>query len=140
MIDFEAMVSQIVSLGYSRAVAESQVRAQHPAIAPPPADVVRDAAVLERKEQAEVAKIFRAHGCLVYSLSQPRATKQAPGLADLYVFAPRARLAWWFEVKRPVGGVQSPAQREFQQLCDQCGVRYVIGGQREAWALVQNLK
>lgn len=110
--------------------------------APPtePAEEKRRADLLEKHEQNAVRKIFVAHGCAVYNLSQSRATKQTPGLPDLFVFSSRSGHAFWFETKRPVGGVQSRPQREFQERCAQCGVRYVIGGQTEAWALLREFR
>ena len=81
---------------------------------------------LEKSEQAEVVKLYRAFGCHVYNLSQARATKQTPGLPDLYVF--RAPHAWWHETKRPVSGKPSPAQKVFSDECLECYVNHTIGG------------
>jgi len=88
--------------------------------------------VTEKAEQLEVVRLYRTAGCEVYSLSQPRATMQSPGFGDLYVFCERKGLAWWFETKRPKGGRQSEAQKKFQELCQRCGIGYVIGGFDEA--------
>lgn len=86
---------------------------------------------LEKEIQLDVVRMYRAHGCTVFSLSQPRATKQTPGIGDLYVFWPEliglGPAAWWHETKTPTGK-QPPDQREFQRLCEECGVGYVIGG------------
>ena len=89
--------------------------------------IAEDDARLEKVIQTDVVKLYRAHGCVVFSLSQPRATKQTPGIADLYVFCPSAAAAWWHEVKTPTGK-QSPAQVVFQQFCESCHVGYVLGG------------
>jgi len=81
---------------------------------------------LEKSEQAEVIKLYRAYGCHVYSLSQARATKQTPGLPDLYVFRPPH--AWWHETKRPVSGNPSPAQKVFSDECLASFVNHTMGG------------
>jgi hypothetical protein len=97
----------------------------------------RDADRLEKAEQLEVTKIFRAFGGRVYSLSQARASKQTPGLGDMFVVFPQC-VSFWFEVKRAVGGRVSQAQQEFHDLCDGIpfGSAHVIGGRREAEDLV----
>lgn len=87
---------------------------------------------LEKQIQADVVKLYRAHGCVVFSLSQPRATKQTPGIGDLFVFWANGHedcvgRAWWHETKTP-SGTARPDQREFRRLCDQCDVAYVMGG------------
>ena len=86
---------------------------------------------LEKQIQRDVIKLYRAHQCIVYSLSQPRATKQTPGIGDLYVFWPDMRglgpCAWWHETKTETGK-QRPDQYEFRQFCQQCSVGYVLGG------------
>ena len=81
---------------------------------------------LEKSEQAEVVKLYRAYGCHVYNLSQARASKQTPGLPDLYVFRPPH--AWWHETKRPISGHPSPAQKVFNDECFASFVNHTIGG------------
>jgi len=81
---------------------------------------------LEKSEQSEVMKLYRAYGCHVYNLSQARATKQTPGLPDLWVT--RGEHAWWHETKRPVSGKPSPAQEVFAQECLAAGIVHVLGG------------
>jgi len=138
--EFDEMVSQMVAMKIPRHMAEAAARRK---LGLRSAGEEIGAAVankaLEKAEQSECVKIYRAHGCVVYSLSQPRATKQSPGLPDLVVFAPRYRAAWWHEVKRPVGGVPSPAQVDFQQRCAECGVRYVIGDRTVAWNILREI-
>jgi hypothetical protein len=48
------------------------------------------------EEQSAVRRIFAAAGGLVYSTSDPRATRSTPGLSDLFVILPNRRLflAW----------------------------------------------
>jgi hypothetical protein len=94
-----------------------------------------DADRLERAEQHEVVKVFRAFGLRVYSLSQARASKQTPGLGDLFVILP-GRCAFWWETKRPKGGQVSAAQQEFHDLCNAAGAPHHFGGRREAEDLV----
>lgn len=93
-----------------------------------------DPRIAEKAEQLYVTRLLRAHGCVVRSTSQARASKIAPGVPDLIVFAPRVGCAAFLEVKRSSGGIQSPAQRDFQRDCDVCGWRYLIGDRRTAWA------
>ena len=96
-----------------------------------------DEARLEKAEQLEVQKVFRAFGARVYWLSQARAAKQTPGLGDLFVIFP-ALVSFWWESKRQKGGRISEAQQEFHELCT--GVRegswHYFGGRREAEDLV----
>ena len=94
--------------------------------------IAEDDQRLEKEIQADVVKLYRAFSCIVYKLSQPRATKQTPGIGDLYVFWPEMRglgpTAWWHETKTPTGE-QRPDQREFQRLCEAVESRsYVMGG------------
>ena len=95
------------------------------------ARLAEDDSRLEKEIQLEVVKLYRAHGCVVYNFSQARASKQSPGVGDLYVFWPAMRgdgpTAWWHETKTPTGK-QSPAQLVFQQFCESCHVGYVLGG------------
>jgi hypothetical protein len=93
----------------------------------------------EKECQRAVTKFFRAAGCVVYSLSQPRRTMQTEGLPDLWVFCPRRRCAWWWEVKRP-GGQLRPEQREFRVRCLDTGIRYEYGALEEAKALLTELQ
>jgi hypothetical protein len=100
--------------------------------APDPAELARierDAGVLEKTEQLEVVKRLRVCGFIVYNLSQARASKQTPGLADLYCVHRELALALWWESKRQVGGKYSDAQREFKAHNDRCGV-LCLGGDR----------
>ena len=87
---------------------------------------------LEKAEQLECWKVFRAFGGRVYSLSQARASKQTPGLGDDFVVFP-GRVSFWWESKRQKGGRISPAQQEFHELCAGAeGSKHHIGGRREA--------
>jgi hypothetical protein len=96
-----------------------------------------DADRLEKAEQLEVQKVFRAFGARVYWLSQARAAKQTPGLGDLFVVFPELMSFWW-ETKRQKGARVSDAQQEFHELCNGTneGSPHYIGGRREAEELV----
>lgn len=81
----------------------------------------------EKDIQRDIRRLYLAHGCTVYWLSQARETGQTAGLGDLFVFCRKAQRAWWHEVKTPTGDL-SPAQLDFQNDCDWCHVGYVYGG------------
>ncbi len=97
-----------------------------------PAEIERDERIAEDKEQHEVVKMFRAYGLKVYNLSQKRAAKQTPGLADLYVTKKAAAIAFWFETKRQVGGELSSAQVDFRDENQAAGVRWYSGDRYHA--------
>src|SRR6185312_1672006 len=98
----------------------------------------------EASVQREIVNALKLAGWSVWRIGQRDARKtQDPGVPDLYAmracqFDPKANvyrriaqvlahpLAIWIEVKRPVGGVQSPEQREFQSLASLCGQRYIL--------------
>lgn len=86
---------------------------------------------LEDKEQHEIVKLLRAYGCVVYSLSQKRATKQSPGIPDLFLFVPVSIGNAWFEVKIEGGDVR-PDQRDFADRCALYGSHYACGDLRAA--------
>ncbi|MGH7510642.1 MAG: VRR-NUC domain-containing protein [Gemmatimonadales bacterium] len=92
----------------------------------------------EKRCQEAVRRLFLAAGCQVCSLSQPRRTLQSAGLPDLWVFCPRRRMAWWWEVKRP-GGRLRPEQQAFRDRCLETGVRYHWGGLPEAITMLADL-
>lgn len=92
----------------------------------------------EKSVQVRVIATFKAHGGVVASLSQPRASMQTPGIADLYVFLPRRRRTVWWETKRP-GGKQSKEQIEFERLCRACGHDYGLGGPAEVETYLRSI-
>lgn len=139
MSDFDAMVNMLVSKGFPRSTAEAEVRAQYSELAPPPADVVKDESILEKKEQQAIIDQFRAYGFKVRNISQPRATKQAPGIGDLIVMHIARGIALWWEVKRQVGGRLSPDQVEFEDDCRACGWTYRSGDRYDAARYLVNL-
>lgn len=97
---------------------------------------------LEKEEQCEVVKLYRAMGCKVYSLSQPRATMQTEGIGDLFVVCQRKGVAFWHETKRRIDGKlekQRVEQREFEVLMQFCAIGYVLGGYNEAYRHLQQI-
>jgi hypothetical protein len=129
MSDFDEIVDTLmIQTGIDRTRAEAIVRDngyRRPVV--DPTLIERDANALEKAEQHEVAKLFRGHGFIVYNLSQSRAAKQTPGLADLWVVHRELPIAFWFETKRQVGGEHSDAQLAFAAECQRCQVGYATG-------------
>lgn len=72
-------------------------------------------------------RLMAALGFAIVRLSQKRRSKVTEGLPDRRYYHPRRRLFLWWEAKAS-WGKQSPAQRDFQELCDACGDPYVLGG------------
>ena len=97
---------------------------------PPPAPPMR-ARAPEKIVQLDVKRLYRQFGGVVYDFSQPRASMQTPGIADLLVCFPNRECAFWQEVKTEKGQ-QTLAQEQFQALMEQCGIPYVLGGTTEA--------
>ena len=81
----------------------------------------------EREIRAEGVKLLRALGCRVEVFSENRATRNTPGVPDVYAFLPNGRGTVWWESKRP-GGITGPDQRGFEAWCYMCGQPYVRGG------------
>lgn len=65
----------------------------------------------EKAVQAGVVRALRAMGFVVNDMSQPRATKQAPGVPDLYAQHPAWGIRLWVEVKAARGRVRHAQQR-----------------------------
>lgn len=101
--------------------------------------IVRNPHILEKEEQHECYKVFRAFGCTVWNLSQARETKQTPGLGDAFITHPDRGLAFWWETKRQVGGGHSPAQLEFRRHCLDGRVMYYTGDRFHAQQTVVDL-
>lgn len=137
VLTFDEAVSAVqrtTGCGYERAV--ELVRQDGRFAGTEPRAVQRDDRVAEKTEQVEVRKLFIGYGFLIYQLSQPRATKQTPGLFDLWCVHTRLPLALWFDVKRQVGGVLSSAQKEFQERTRAAGIRCESG---DRYAVVELL-
>ncbi len=89
---------------------------------------------LEDEIQEAGRKALELLGFTVYSLSQDRATRQTPGIADTYV-AGHGRTTW-AEWKRP-GKNQSPAQVLFEKDVTANGAEYHVWRHEDdaiAWA------
>lgn len=136
---FESMVNLLLASGFDRATAEREVRKQHPQLVARVAEDERKLNVLEKDEQAFIFKLFRGFGVIVYNLSQPRATKQTPGLPDMYCMHPGIRRAWWFETKRAEGGRLSEVQKVFIGHADSCNVDIWVGDRRAAARVLMDL-
>ncbi len=87
---------------------------------------------LEKHVQREITQFFTGLGCRVIRMGgAPRRTTNAAGVPDLWVFCPRKRLGFWWEVKA-IWGRPSEAQTSFAESCQVCHVPYGIGGMAEA--------
>ena len=84
----------------------------------------------EREIRAEGVKLLRALGCRVEVFSENRATRNTPGVPDVYAFLPQGRGTFWWEAKA-TGGTISDGQVEFERRCLMCGQPYVRGGLAE---------
>lgn len=130
--EFDVMVSAIMArTSCDRAKAIQVAKMNRPDLAEQAAaaeaKIVRDARILEREEQEEIAKMARAYGFKVRSTSQYRPSKVATGIGDL-ILVHRARgIGLWWETKRQVGGEQSPDQQEFESDCRLVGWTYRLG-------------
>ena len=94
-----------------------------------------DPGLSEKEIQRRVHLRLTELGVAVYWLSQPRASKQTPGLSDLLCFCPVRGL--FFVETKAAGGVQSEAQQKFQGRCRIAGVPYILGGLTEVEAFLQ---
>jgi hypothetical protein len=140
MLGYEATVRALRDQGVPEAKALKFAREQWPEVA-----AQQDAAALKaesrREKDVEHAgdNLMQAHGFTVVRFSQPRASKQTAGIPDRRYY--RAELgrssgiggvvfsnphALWWEAKA-ANGKQSPAQREFQTMAEECGETYLVG-------------
>jgi hypothetical protein len=88
---------------------------------------------LEKEEELRIDRLYKALCLKVVRFSQPRRTMQTEGIPDRKVYVERKGLTYWHEVKRPVGGKQSEAQKKFQEMAERCGETYVLGGYNAAY-------
>jgi hypothetical protein len=94
---------------------------------------------LEHAEQQEGIELLERLGWRAWRTGQRNATgTQDPGIADVYALHPRHGALWW-EAKRPVGGVQSADQIEFQTHCRIAGVPYACGALPQLRALLASI-
>lgn len=85
---------------------------------------------LERDIRKRCVARMRKLGCDVYSTSDRRASRNTPGLPDLYVVPPRGKPAFWWESKGD-GGKPSPEQLAFREKNAKAGVEVIIGGEAQ---------
>lgn len=93
----------------------------------------------EKAEQHRIRKLFESCGFKTYNLSQARASKQTPGLPDLWLVNPETGDALWWECKaaKPNGKPKPlrPEQSQFRDECLTCLVHHGWGTltEAEAW-------
>lgn len=130
--EFDSLVASIMATtGCDRAKAIQVAKMNRPHLAAEAAateaKIVRDARILEREEQAFIAKMARGYGFKVRNLSQYRPSKVSTGIADMILIHEARALGLWWETKRQVGGEQSDDQREFESDCRLVGWTYRMG-------------
>lgn len=124
---YEEFVEGLVRSGASRSWAEEQGRRKFDRPSPDSIEAKElEANALEKAHVAEGDKIVRALGGKVVSFSQPRASKQTPGIPDRRYYFERWAVVFWWEAKAE-WGAQSPAQKDFQAMCEACGESYLCG-------------
>lgn len=125
---YDALVQQLRAANVADEAAHREARRRYPdAATEQQAEVERRADVLEKDEQRAVVRMLREFGFTVRTLSQARASKQTPGLFDLFCTHRERPIAFWFDTKRQVGGKLSEAQQEFMADCRRCGVGAYAG-------------
>lgn len=77
----------------------------------------------EKEIQTATVRALRAMGMGVWSLSQPRATMQTEGVADLFVTG--RGICAWVEMKSATGR-QSDDQEKFQRAVEANGGLYIL--------------
>ena len=131
----EAIEQGLVAAGVPREKARAQALRECGLSLVPSAQQLEAVDDREEKELVrETDKRMRAAGFVVVNFSQPRASKQTPGIPDREYFHPGRGLFVKWEAKTP-RGEQSPAQAQYQAWCDACHVPYVVGPPPvlEAW-------
>jgi hypothetical protein len=134
MLSYDAIVASLRDQGVPAALAEATARRELKLPELPPAENRERENALEKAEQWEIVKLFKAFGFEVYWLSQSRASKQTPGLPDLWCMHREQPIAFWFETKRTKGGRFSEPQRVFLEHAERCHVGYVWGDRSAARA------
>lgn len=131
--EYDALVERLTRSGVGREAAERYAGEQYPraAVERVKADEQRSNE-LEKIEQREVAKLFKAFGFEVYWLSQARVSKVTPGIPDLWCMHREQPIGFWWETKRSIGGRFSEAQIRFREYAERCGVGYGAGDRRDA--------
>jgi hypothetical protein len=80
----------------------------------------------EKDEERFADKAAAMLGFTVVRFSQPRASKQSPGIPDRLYLCPRRGRGFWGELKR-VGGKATPQQRALHEALRACGHTVVVG-------------
>lgn len=115
---------------FAEARRRDERRAQGKPLAPDPAEEAERIAEEDSRREKEIElagdRLMLAHGFTAVRFSQPRATKQTPGISDRLYIHSRREIAIWWEAKTG-SGVQSPAQRAFQELITSVGWKYLLG-------------
>lgn len=127
-VPYDAIVSQLTTMGWSKEKAEEAARQVHPEVAiARDRNALRQAELLEKDLVAHADKQLRALGFRVISQSQPRHAKYlTPGIPDRLYFHRARGVAVYWEAKTATGE-QSPSQKDFQDDCEACGWNYVLG-------------
>jgi hypothetical protein len=114
-------------LDRARAPALTSTLAASPAARSIPAEPGADPERLEDAEQQEGLELLERLGWRAWRTGQHNArSTQDPGIADVYATHPDHGCLWW-EAKRPVGGVQSAKQIEFEAHQRSAGIPYACG-------------
>ena len=90
---------------------------------------------LEKEVESQCDKMLTLMGWSVVRFSQARATRQTRGIPDRKYY--RGRDTFWFECKAQ-DGRQSSEQKAFQEMCEEAGELYVIGGVKELVAFLRS--
>lgn len=89
----------------------------------------------EKREQRAVKNLLAMLNIAVYDTSQPFRAAITAGVPDLLCFCTKRG---FFVVEVKSGrGKQTPAQRTFQELCEDANVPYVLGGTAEVAAFLR---
>lgn len=128
MNEYEALIATMTGMRIPREKAEARARELYPQLAAiADGTEVRNARILEKREQQVVTDMARAVGFIVDNTSQSRPSKVAAGLPDLWLRSVKRTLAGWWETKRQVGGERSSEQVDFGDACIACGIPYGFG-------------
>ena len=140
-LPYDAMVRQLVEAGVPRERAEAAARAELGQAAPPTPDAAALEARDEKRIVAQCDKQLRALGFRVINTSQPRHAKFiTPGVPDRFYFHRARGVGFAWEAKTATG-VQSPAQKDFQDDMEAVGWPYLLGTDQAVydWLVAQGI-
>jgi hypothetical protein len=92
----------------------------------PQPPTAQEIAALEKVHEHAGDELMLALGFEVVRFSQPRNSKQTPGIADRRYYHRARKLAFWWEAKAD-WGEQRPDQKVFQETVEAVGEIYVLG-------------